>query len=137
MILPDKIKVMFEVVPVMALATVDGKGMPNVVAVASKRLVDDDTIWLIDAYFGKTLENVKLNGNVALSMWIPPEGYQIKGVGYYHTDGVVYDFGKEWVTDLWIKKGKKVKEVKGVIEVKISEAYSISANYQEAGLRLL
>ena len=135
--IPEKIRVMFDTVPVMALATVDDEAMPNVVAVASKRLVNDNTIWISDSYLGKTLENVQANGKVAIAMWIPPEGYQIKGVGYYHTDGEIYDLAKEWVTDLWIKKGKKVKKVKGIIEVRISEVYSISANYQEAGLKLL
>ena len=135
--LPEKIKAIFDTIPVMALATTDAEGTPNVVAVGSKRLVNDDTIWIIDAYLGKTLENIKTNGKIALAMWIPPEGYQIKGVGYYYTEGEIYDSGKDWVTDLWISKGKKVKKVKGILEVKISEVYSISGNYQEAGQRLL
>ncbi len=49
----QEIKDFFAQVPVMALGTADLNGIPNVSAIASKRIVDDQRLILL--LFGRTL----------------------------------------------------------------------------------
>ena len=45
----------------MALATADNNGIPNVVAIASKIVFDDNTVITIDTFHEKTIRNIKKN----------------------------------------------------------------------------
>ena len=95
--LTKEIKDFFEQVPVMAISTVDKNGMPNVSAIASKKIIDDDTILTIDTFHNKTLQNIKQNGNVAIALWKDSVGYQIKGKATHYTSGDVFEKGKAWI----------------------------------------
>jgi predicted pyridoxine 5'-phosphate oxidase superfamily flavin-nucleotide-binding protein len=123
-----EIKAFFEQVPIMALATVDKKGIPNVSAIASKKIIDKNTIWTIDTFHKKTLENIEQNGNIALAMWKDGIGYQIKGKAKHYTEGEIYEKGKTWILTL-----KPQKIVKGVIEIKVSEIFYLTPDYKLAG----
>jgi len=124
----QEIKELFEQVSVMALSTVDENGIPNVSAIASKKIIDDSTIWTIDTFHKKTLENIKQNGNVAIAMWKDSIGYQIKGKAKHYTSGEIFENGKAWILTL-----KPQKIVKGVIEIKITDIYYLTPNYDLAG----
>ena len=50
----NEIKKFFENIPYIAFATADKNSNPNVVAIGAKKIVDHDTIWVIDAFFNKT-----------------------------------------------------------------------------------
>ena len=126
--IPQEIKEFFEQVPVMALSTVDENGIPNVSAIASKKIIDDSTIWTIDTFHKKTLHNIKQNGNIALAMWKDSVGYQIKGKATHYTEGEIFGKGKEWILTL-----KPQKIVKGVIEIKVTEIYYLTPDYSLAG----
>jgi len=127
----NKIKEFFEQVPVMALSTVDENGVPNVSAIASKKIIDDKTIMTIDTFHKKTLQNIKQNGNIALAMWKDSVGYQIKGKATHYTEGDVFEEGKAWILTL-----KPQKIVKGVILIKVTEIYYLTPNYDLAGEKL-
>ena len=127
----NKIKEFFEQVPVMALSTVDKNGVPNVSAIASKKIIDDKTIMTIDTFHKKTLQNIKQNGNIALAMWKDSVGYQIKGKATHYTEGDVFEEGKAWILTL-----KPQKIVKGVILIKVTEIYYLTPNYDLAGEKL-
>ena len=118
----------FNSVPVMALGTSDSKGCPNVSAIASKKIIDDNTILTIDTFHNKTIENIIENNKVSLAMWSGSEGYQIKGKAKYHTDGDFFEKAKEWILEL-----KPQKIVKGVLEISISDIYYLTPNYELAG----
>ena len=92
--IPDEIKQFFESVPVMAFSTADKDGKPNVVAIGSKKIVNDNTIWVIDTYFKKTKENLLQNNKVAIAMWKGPKGYQIKGIAKYYSEGPIFEEAK-------------------------------------------
>ena len=130
--IPDKIKQFFEGVPIMAFSTADKNGTPNVVAIASKKIVNEDTIWVIDTFFGKTKENLLQNNKVAIAMWKEFKGYQIKGVSTYHSEGKSFEEAKDWVLKL-----KPQKIVKGVVEIKVTEIFSITPTYEEAGKKII
>jgi predicted pyridoxine 5'-phosphate oxidase superfamily flavin-nucleotide-binding protein len=126
--LSKKVTEFFEEVPVMALATADKYGNPNVSAIASKKIIDQYTIWTIDTFHNKTLENIKENEQVSIAMWKDSEGYQIKGIAKHYTEGDIFERGKEWIL-----KTKPQKIVKGVIEKKVSKVFYMTPKYELAG----
>ena len=129
---PDKVKRIFDSVSIMAFSTVNKDGTPNVVAIGSKKIVNDDTIWVIDTFFKKTKENILQNNKVAIALWKDSEGYQIKGIAKYYSEGRVFDKGKKWILQLLPNK-----IVKGVVEIKVTEIYSITPKYGEAGKKIV
>jgi len=122
----------FKQVPIMALATVDNEGVPNVSAIASKKVIDENTLWTIDTFHKKTLQNIKQNGRVSIALWKDSVGYQIKGKATHYTEGPVFEKGKEWILTL-----KPDKIVKGVIEIKVEQVFYLTPNYDLAGEELL
>jgi predicted pyridoxine 5'-phosphate oxidase superfamily flavin-nucleotide-binding protein len=130
--IPDEIIHFFEDVPIMAFSTADKNGKPNVVAIASKKIVNGDTIWIIDTFLKKTKENILQNNKVAIAMWKEGRGYQIKGVSIYHSEGKTFEEAKDWIL-----KSKPQKIVKGVVEIKVTEIFSIAPSYEEAGKKIV
>lgn len=130
--IPNGIKQFFETIPIMAFSTVDKNGTPNVVPIASKKIVNDDTILVIDAFFKKTKENILQNKNVSIAMWKGSKGYQIKGLSTYHSKGETFDEAKDWILKL-----KPNKIIKGVVEIRITDIYSITPTREEAGMRII
>lgn len=132
--IPEEIKQFADEVPIMAFATANPDGTPNVVAIGRKKIVGDETIWVIDTFFGKTKANILRNNKVAIAMWDAKklEGYQIKGTATYHSKGKVFEEGKDWVLKL-----KPNKIVKGVVEIKVTEIYDLTPVYGRAGKRIV
>lgn len=129
--IPEEVKDFFNSVKIMAFATSDKNGNPNVVAIASKKIVNEDTIWVIDTYFKKTKENILQNNKISIAMWKEGKGYQIKGTATYHSEGKLFEEAKKWIL-----KSKPQKIVKGVVEIKVTEIYLITPTYEEAGKRV-
>ena len=115
----------------MAFGTASKDGIPNVVAIGSKKVVGDNKIWIIDTYFKKTKRNLMENNKVSITMWQGSEGYQLKGEADYYSSGKLFNRAKKWILEL--KPGKKVK---GVVEIKVTAIYSITPNPKEAGRRI-
>ena len=115
----------------MVLSTSDKNGIPNVVPIGSKMIIDNDTILTIDTYHNKTRENILQNGNVAIAMWKNFEGYQIKGHAEYYTEGTTFEEGKNWIL-----KFKPNKIVKGVIKIKVKEIFYLTPSYEKAGKKI-
>ena len=131
MIIPKKVKEIFDNIPVMAISTVDQHGIPNVSAIASKKIISNDTIITIDTFHNKTLQNIKQNGNVAIAMWKDAEGYQIKGKAEIHTEGEFFNKWKAWILEI-----KPQKIVKGVVEIKLTDVFYLTPNSDLAGIKL-
>lgn len=67
-------------------------GEPNVVPVAFKDVTEDGKLVVGDVFLETTLNNLKANGGkIAISIYDAEnlEGYQIKGVAEYVTEGAV------------------------------------------------
>jgi len=129
--IPDKVKQFFKNVSIMAFSTSDVNNTPNVVPIASKKIINDDTIWIIDTFFKKTKENILQNSNVSIAMWKGLKGYQIKGQAVYHSKGKIFDIAKDWILKL-----KPDKIIKGVVEIKVTDIYSITPTLEEAGIKI-
>jgi len=123
-----KIRGFFALVPVMALATADLNGVPNVSAIASKRIIGDEKVITIDTFHKKTLDNILKNPYISIAFWKDSVGYQIKGLAKYHTQGKVFDENKAWIL-----KSKPQKIVKGVLEITVTGVFCLTPNYKEAG----
>lgn len=75
-------------------------GEPNVVPVAFKDVTEDGKLVVGDVFLETTLRNIKDNGGkIAISVYDGQslEGYQIKGVAEYVTEGPVVDTFKNMV----------------------------------------
>lgn len=79
-------------------------GEPNVVPVAFKDVTADGKLVVGDVFLDTTLKNlVANNGKIAISVYDAKtlEGYQIKGVAEYVTDGEVVDNFKVMVEKMF------------------------------------
>lgn len=74
------------------LATCSKDGMPNVVPVTFKGILDDGTLTVGDVFLEATLRNLEENGGrIAISVYDASklEGYQIRGTAVHVTEGPV------------------------------------------------
>jgi len=109
----------------VVLATASKEGIPNVVVVGAKKILDDETILISDQYFDKTLSNIKENPRAAVTVWEKAEGYQIKGTVTVETSGPRFDETARWIEDLGKKFNIPLKS-KGAVILKITDIYTIS-----------
>ena len=130
--IPSNVANLFDNTPLVAFATADKAGMPNVVCVLWKKISSDGNILLLDNYMNTTRANVKDNPNVCVSFWNieTEEAYKVKGTAIYHTSGPVFDEGKAFIQS---KKPGRVP--KGVIEITATKIYSITPG-PEAGKQI-
>lgn len=81
-----------------------GDNEPNVVPVAFKDVAEDGRLVVGDVFLDATLRNLKSNGGkIAISAYDAKtlEGYQIKGVAEYVTEGAVVDAFKAAVEKMF------------------------------------
>lgn len=109
----------------VVLATASKEGIPNVVVIGAKKILDDETILISDQYFNKTLANMQENPQVALTVWEKTEGYQIKGTVTIETSGHRFEETAKWIDKLAKKFNVPLKS-KGAIILDITDIYEIS-----------
>ncbi len=132
--LNQRMKEIFEKQRPIALATATQDGIPNVVPVGMKKIIDDETILISDQYLHKTRKNIEANPKVAITMWDKTEGYQIKGTVTIETSGPLFEETAQWVEE----RGKTLNSPlrsKGALILKIREIYSVSPG-PDAGKRI-
>lgn len=86
------------------LATCAENGEPNVVPVGFKDVTEDGKLVVGDVFLETTLHNIQANGGkAAISVYNTQtmEGYQIKGVAEYVTEGAVVDTFKAMAETLF------------------------------------
>ena len=115
------------------LATSSASGEPNVVPIGMFSLVDDETLWIIDNFMQKTLNNVKENPKVSFYLWSPEcdDSYQVKGSITLVTGGP--DLVKAKAIAESIRPGLPTKSL---LIMKIKEVYSVAPG-PTAGKKLL
>ncbi|MBW1850913.1 MAG: pyridoxamine 5'-phosphate oxidase family protein [Deltaproteobacteria bacterium] len=132
--LNERMKEIFNNQEVIALSTCSGEGVPNVVPMSAKKILDDDTILLSDQFFGKTLKNLKENPKASVATWDGLEGYQIKGSVTIETSGPVFEKTVQWIDEMGKKHGLPLK-CKGAVILKIEEIFNVSPG-PEAGIKV-
>jgi len=132
--LTQRIKEIFEKQGTVVLATASKEGMPNVVPVNAKKILDDETILISDQFFNKTLSNMKNNLYVAITIWDKLEGYQIKGTATIETWGKRFEETAKWIDEIGKKLNLPIKS-KGAVIIKITDIYNVSPG-PDAGTRV-
>ena len=112
---------------IWVLATADKKGLPNAVPIFFTKILDDGNLLLVDNFMNKTIDNIKENPQVSVSVWKDKEGYQFKGTAAVETDGANFEQGKELAKD---------RNPKGVVVVALTSVYT-TAPGPDAGKKLL
>lgn len=103
-----------------AVATATKDGEPNVVPMGAGRVLSDDEILLVKNLPGKTLDNMRANPKVAISVWDmgTVRGYQFKGNARIETSGSLFDESVKWIKSL-MPKAQPI----AVVVVKVSAIY--------------
>lgn len=100
-------------------------GVPNVVPVSMKQVVDDKTVMVSDQYLNKTLANLKANPHAALTVWDEKGGFQVKGSVTYENEGPRYEAVAAQVHEILSGMGYDYTS-KGVCYIHVEEVYSVT-----------
>lgn len=133
-VMPKEVQELFEKVPSLAFSTASLDGQPNTCAVGMKKVLDDETVYVSDQFFNKTLANVRANQKVALAFWGDEGAYQIYGTARYVNEGDEFAEQKKWVDAAFASMGVPVTS-KGGCFIAVDAVFQMSAG-PEAGSRL-
>ncbi len=103
------------------VATSSKNGVPNVIFVGLVKILDDETLMVVDNFFNKTAANLQENPRVSVLCYDPQtkKSFQIKGRTQIHKEGQTYDDMKTWV------KGINDKlPARSCVIIKIEEIYN-------------
>jgi len=119
----QQVKDLFNRTALVAFGTSDKTNTPNVNVVFWKKIIDDETIILLDNFFKTTKQNVIENRKVCLSFWDSKteEGYKIKGDAIYYSNGKIFNLGKQF-----IQQKNPGRTPKGVVEIKVTNVYFLT-----------
>ena len=103
------------------IATINVKGIPNVIPLWSIVVIDSQTIAFPDVFIKRTKENLIETKKVAIAVCKGNEGYQLKGTFCeFKTSGPVFEeFAKNIMTAMKL-------QIKGVAIIKIDEVFDSS-----------
>ena len=125
-VMPKEVQELFTNVKGVVFSTANAGGQPNSCVVGMKKVIDDETIYLSDQFFKKTLANVKENQQVSVVFWEGHNAYQIHGTARYVNDGEEFTSQKEWVDALFAQTGMPIK-AKGGMYVHVDAVYNTAA----------
>jgi hypothetical protein len=131
--IPQKVRELFKKENLVAFATSDENGNPNVVPIFWKKIINDKTILLLDNFMKMSKQNLQKNNKVCISFWDSKteEAYKIKGIATYHTSGPIFEEGVRFIQS---KKPGRVP--KGVVDIKVTEIFSIKPG-PDAGNKII
>ena len=124
-VMPAEVKELFAEVDDVVFSTANEDGQPNSCIVGMKAVIDDETVYLSDQFFKKTLANVQANPKVAIVFWKGRDAYELYGTARYVTEGAEFEEQKAWVDAAFEKMGMPIK-AKGGCFVKIESVFSSS-----------
>lgn len=123
--IPQEAQELFEKVGTVVFATARTDAQPNVCIVGMKKVLDDETIYLSDQFFKKTLANVKENPKVAVIWWGAEGAYELYGTARYVDEGPEFEEQAAWVNAAFEQKGSPLR-AKGGVFVHVEAVYSSS-----------
>ena len=112
----------FQKLKTIYLATASKAGVPNVVPIGALFLIDDETLWVIDNFMKKTMNNVKENPIATFDIWNPDGtmSYQVKCDVKYENSGADYEKAK----DMMHQKRADLP-AKGLLKLTFKEIYQV------------
>ena len=124
--LPAEVKALFEKADAVVLSTASASAQPNACVVGMKSVIDDETVYLSDQFFNKTLANLKENQKVSVIFWEGHDAYQIHGTSRYVNEGPEFEEQAAKVNAMFAKIGMPIK-AKGGVFVHVDEVYTSAA----------
>ena len=124
-VMPAEVQEMFKNVKNVAFSTATADAQPNTCIVAMKAVIDDETVYLSDQFFNKTLANLRENPKVAIAFWEGNEAYVLHGEARYVNEGDEFLAQKEWVDAAFQKMGLPI-QAKGGCFVSVEAVFTSS-----------
>ena len=110
----------------MVLCTASSDGTPNGAAIGMKTVIDEETIYISDQFFKKTLASLKENQQVAVAFWTGHDAFQIHGTARYVNEGDEFAVQKEMVDAKFASMGLPIK-AKGGCFIHVDAVYQMAA----------
>ena len=120
--IPEKAQELFEAAFAVEFATVNAEGQPNICYVGQKKVLDDETIYLSDQFFKKTLANIQANPKVAIIWMGEGGGYVVHGTARYVNEGPEFEEQAAWVNAAFEANGAPIR-AKGGVFVSVDAVY--------------
>ena len=108
-IMPPEVQELFNSVPNVAFSTATTDGQPNTCIVGMKKIIDDETVYMSDQFFKKTLGNLQPNPKVAITFWEGNKAYQLHGTATYVNEGELFEAQAAWVNAAFEGMGLPIK----------------------------
>ena len=86
-VIPEKAKKLFMEAPGVVFLTASAEGQPNGNIIGIREIIDDETVYLSDQFFNKSLANLRENQRVAVVYWVGGEAYELRGTARYVDSG--------------------------------------------------
>ena len=122
-VMPEEVQKLFKEVKDVVFTTASLDGQPNSCIVGMKAIIDDETVYLSDQFFKKTLANVQANPKVAVVFWQGTEAYELHGTARYVNEGAEFEEQKAWVDAAFEKMGMPIR-AKGGCFVSVEAVYT-------------
>lgn len=124
--MPKEVQDLFAKVPAIVFSTATVDGQPNASIVGMKQVIDDETLYLSDQFFKKTMANVQANDKVSVVFWEGHDAYQIHGTARYVNEGEEFLAQKAVVDEKFAQMGMPVK-AKGGVFVHVDAVFTSAA----------
>ena len=122
-VMPEEVQKLFKEVKDVVFTTATPDAQPNASIVAMKTIIDDETVYLSDQFFKKTLANVQANPKVAVAFWQGNEAYVLHGTARYVNEGAEFEEQKAWVDAAFDKMGLPIR-AKGGCFISVDAVYT-------------
>lgn len=121
--LNSEIQEIFGKQDVFPVATAALDGTPNVVPMSFVKVLDEDTLLIVDNFMNKTRKNLEENPVMAVSIWDMQSGksYQIKGNTTFVGSGKIFEDAKAWVV-----AKMPILQPKAAVVLKVEKIYNCS-----------
>ena len=114
-VMPKEAQDLFNNAKNMVLATSTPDGAPNADPMGMKKVLDDETVYISDQFFNKTLANI--------TFWGDEGAYQIHGTANYINEGEQFDELKKWADGRFAAIGMPAT-AKGGVVVYVDELFT-------------
>jgi hypothetical protein len=122
-VMPEEVQALFKEVSDVVFSTATPDAQPNACIVGMKAVIDDETVYLSDQFFKKTLANVQANPKVAVAFWKGHDAYVLHGTARYVNEGPEFDEQKAWVDAAFEKMGLPIRS-KGGCFITVESVYT-------------
>ncbi|MDO4502735.1 MAG: pyridoxamine 5'-phosphate oxidase family protein, partial [Coriobacteriia bacterium] len=124
-VMSAEVQELFKSVHDVVLTTASADGQPNSCVVGMKAVIDDETVYLSDQFFKKTLANIQENQKVAVLFWHDHDAYQLHGTVRYVNEGPEFEEQSVWVRAAFEKLGLPIQP-KGGCFMTVEAVYQVA-----------